>query len=65
MPGPDTEGREVLDAAVEVAVPPTEGREVGAGRGRLPTVEVRGPPAEGRAGAAVEDNCFVGDFVGD
>lgn len=65
--GPDMEGRDVRDVVVEAAVPLTEGRVAGVGRGRAAAavVDVRGPPTEGRVGAAAEDNCFVGDFVGD
>lgn len=63
--GPDTEGREALDAAGCVGEGPMEFLALGASRGRLEvTVEVREAlPIDGRP--AVVASCFVGDFVGD
>lgn len=66
--GPETDGRDALEAA---GWPPgwfIEALAVEASRGRFDaTVEVRGaPPIEERLeGAVEEDSCFVGDFVGD
>lgn len=63
--GPDTEGREPLEAAGCVGEGPRELLVLGASRGRLDdTVEVREVlPMDGRP--AVVASCFVGDLVGD
>lgn len=65
---PETDGRDALEVAGWDPGWPIEGLAVEANRGRFgATVEVRGaPPIDGRLeGAVEEDNCFVGDFVGD
>lgn len=66
--GPDTEGREPLEAAGCVAEGPRELLEPGAIRGRLvATVEARVVlPTDGReVWLAIVVSCLVGDFVGD
>jgi hypothetical protein len=66
--GPDTDGRDVLEATGWAPGWLIEDLAVEASRGRLDaTVEVReAPPIDERLeGATEEDNCFVGDFVGD
>lgn len=63
--GPDTEGREPLEAVGCVGEGPGGLLVLGASRGRLDaTVEVREVlPMDGRP--VVVASCFVGDFVGD
>jgi hypothetical protein len=65
---PETDGRDALELAGWAPGWPIEALAVEANRGRLgATVEVREAPTieERLEGAVAEDNCLVGDFVGD